>query len=55
MREEEYWAEQSRHVSPITERCIVCGVVAAGQGPDGEYYCEYHMKEVFGAVYGILA
>lgn len=35
-----------------TTRCTVpnCGRVAISLGPDGAYYCEEHMLEIFGFI-----
>jgi len=43
MRDNEYWAEQSRHISPMTIRCIVCGSPRGGFASDGNFYCTEHM------------
>ena len=55
MRANTYRCEHSKQCGPGTERCVVCGVVASGQGPDGNYYCEYDMKQTFGDVFAVLS
>jgi len=43
MRDCEYWAEQSSHISDKTLRCVECGSPWGGYGTDGKYYCVDHL------------
>lgn len=45
-----YYASQSKHISNMTLRCVVCGSPYGGVASDDNFYCWRHMPEGEGKV-----